>query len=146
MTRDLVSVITAFGLAALSAGAGASSEQPDSGTDAATTPAIYVAITGNDSFDGRSPTTPLQTIHAGLSRARHCEPDPCVVRVATGTYTEQVILYDGSALEGGYTTDFSDPNPSAWPVVITATQTRALIGGEHRCGQRRCRRCGWRRP
>lgn len=99
-------------------------------SDAGKTPSIFVSKTGNDTFDGRSPATALLTINAGLTKARSCEPSACVVLVAEGTYTEQVVLFDGAQMRGGHNSDFSEQNPAAWPSVLTSTETRTLIGDD----------------
>ena len=120
---------------------GAAQMQSDSGLDASVSldsgvgfsdagaeARIFVSKTGDDSADGLSPQTSLLTIQAGLSKSRECQPSPCEVLISVGNYSEQVILHDGASLWGGFSEDFARQDPMTWPVTITSTQARSVIG------------------
>ncbi len=131
MTRSSLYFIVVIASVVSVACAGASGDESDGGivsADAAIEAAIFVSKTGNDTFDGRSPESALLTINTGLTKSRSCEPGPCTVRISVGEYVEQVVLFDGAQLRGGYSADFSDHNPAAWPVVVSSEQTRTVIG------------------
>lgn len=76
---------------------------------------IYVSTTtGNDSNDG-SITNPVATIGEGINKAQtnyDLNNDIVELRVAEGTYDEQVDLMNRMSLVGGYSTDWSDHETS----------------------------------
>jgi hypothetical protein len=89
-------------------------------------PPIYVATTGSDTAAGTSPTTPVQTIQAGLDLAAACPGAPCVVLVAAGTYPQSLQLRDGVSLYGQYAPDFS-ARAAANGVTVTSSDAETVV-------------------
>lgn len=79
------------------------------GIDGDASRAIFVsATTGDDSRDGRSPQTPVQTLSTAFTLALACPNTPCPVLIAAGAYdlAETLALPDGLSLYGGYSAAF----------------------------------------
>jgi predicted outer membrane repeat protein len=75
---------------------------------------VYVSPTGNDANDGASPSTAKQTINAGIAVTQAGG----TLRIATGTYPENVLISRSVTIQGGYDATFATLDPVATPVVI----------------------------
>jgi predicted outer membrane repeat protein len=75
---------------------------------------VYVSPTGNDANDGASPSTAKQTINAGIAVTQAGG----TLRIATGTYRENVLISRSVTIQGGYDATFATLDPVATPVVI----------------------------
>ena len=56
-----------------------------------------------------------------------------VVRVAQGSYTENLRLKPGVILEGGFKKDFSAQNWKQWPSVVDGNQQGSVVVGADGC-------------
>lgn len=81
----------------------------------------YVAPNGNDSFDGLSWPMAKRTITAALILAQPGDE----VRVAQGTYNENITLLPGQSIKGGYAG--APPDPDARDFLMYPT----IINGGH---------------
>jgi hypothetical protein len=101
------------------------------GADGMVLESFYVAGDGDDSWPG-SPTRPLRTIGAAITRARDSlkgvSRRPHVF-VASGAYTETVTLADGVQVHGGYRRDFRALDPAAYAVEVRAPRPASAPGG-----------------
>jgi hypothetical protein len=101
------------------------------GADGVVVESFYVAADGHDDWPG-SPTRPLRTINAAIQRAAESldgdTPRPHVF-VASGAYTETLVLADGVLLHGGYRRDFRALDPGAFVVDVHAPAPALAPGG-----------------
>ncbi|MBX3252054.1 MAG: hypothetical protein KF901_33065, partial [Myxococcales bacterium] len=101
------------------------------GADGIVVESFYVAPDGDDRNPG-SPTRPLRTINEGLRRARDslsaARPRPHVF-VASGSYTETLVIPDGVQLHGGYRRDFRALDPTGFRVDVRAPVDTTAPGG-----------------
>lgn len=101
------------------------------GADGVVVESFYVAPDGDDTWAG-SPTRPLRTLSAAMTRARESleteRPRPHVF-VASGAYTETLELLDGISLHGGYRRDFRALDPAAFQVELRAPADSVAAGG-----------------
>jgi hypothetical protein len=74
----------------------------------------YVATTGDDANDGASATAPKRTINAAIAAVQANG----TVRIAAGTYRENLLISRPVTLQGGYDAGFTRIDPVASPVVI----------------------------
>ena len=92
------------------------------GADGDVLASYYVAVDGDDEGPG-SPTEPLRTIGEGVRRAAASLSTDAVRRdvyIASGTYTERVVMLDGVRVHGGYRRDFRARDPDGLEVVVVA--------------------------
>ena len=94
------------------------------GIDGQIDEAIFVSKLGNDNNPG-TPNSPKLTIQGALNGASATGKRD--VYVATGVYSENVILISGVNLYGGYSLDFQDRDPDSYPVSLLG---RAPTGEE----------------
>jgi|GEM_PF-1474131 len=101
------------------------------GADGIVVQSFYVAPDGNDSAVG-SPTRPLRTLAVAVQRAHDSilssTPRPHVF-VASGTYTETLVLPDGVLIHGGYRRDYLALDPDGFRVDIRAPSDTTAPGG-----------------
>ncbi len=101
------------------------------GADGVVVQSFYVAPDGDDRNPG-SPTRPLRTINEGLRRAS-ASLDAGSARphvfVASGSYTETLVLPDGVFVHGGYRRDFLALDPAGFRVDVRAPSDTTAPGG-----------------
>ncbi len=101
------------------------------GADGDVLTSFYVAADGDDTWPG-SPTRPLRTINAAIRSAAasldSASPRPHVF-VASGSYTETLVLADGVQVHGGYRRDFRALDPAAYLVEVRAPAPAVAPGG-----------------
>lgn len=86
----------------------------------------YVSPTGSDSInDCTLVSSPCMTIGAALEQASSGD----VIKLAVGTYRESILIdVPGElTLEGGYSTDFANRNPSEFESVVDGEGTRVGV-------------------
>jgi len=76
---------------------------------------VFVARNGDDEASGTI-TTPLQTISAAIARA--VATDKRDVYVASGVYSESVVLAEGKGVYGGYSGDYAVREPEVLETAI----------------------------
>jgi hypothetical protein len=106
-------------------------DQNCDGADGIVRESFYVASDGNDINVG-SPTRPLRSISAAITRARASLVTPTPrphVFIASGSYTETITLADGVFVHGGYRRDFRAHDPSAFTVEVRAPRGTRAPGG-----------------
>ena len=99
------------------------------GIDGVLDRAVFVAPSadgGDDSNDGRSRDTPLETIQQGIQVAHNCSPT-CIVLVAGGTYAESIALKSGIPIVGGYSATDWSRDPSSHVTVIEGQDRRTVL-------------------
>ncbi len=69
--------------------------------------------------------------HATIQAAIAASQKGDVVWVAQGTYQENLSLKPGVKLEGGYKSDFSARNWTAWPTVVDGASKGSVVIGAH---------------
>jgi hypothetical protein len=101
------------------------------GADGMVRESIYVAPDGNDTWAG-SPTRPMRTIGKAIEKAAASletkSPRPTVM-IASGAYTESLILADGVRVLGGYRRDFRALDPDEFLVEVRAPLDARTPGG-----------------
>lgn len=101
------------------------------GADGMVRESIYVAADGNDAWAG-SPTRPMRTIAKAIEKAaaslKTNVPRPNVM-IASGAYTEVIVLADGVRVFGGYRRDFRALDPEAFLVEVRAPLDARTPGG-----------------
>jgi hypothetical protein len=101
------------------------------GADGIVVESFYVAADGHDDWPG-SPTRPLRTINVAIERAAASlftgTPRPHVF-VASGAYTETIVMADGVSLHGGYRRDFRALDPVSFVVDVRAPAPAVAPGG-----------------
>jgi hypothetical protein len=90
---------------------------------AGTLPQIYVSATGDDANDGATAAAPKRTINAGIAAVQASG----TVRIAAGTYGENVLISRPVTLQGGYDSAFTRIDPVASPVVIDGRERDATL-------------------
>ena len=101
------------------------------GADGIVRQSFYVAGDGDDSWPG-SPTRPLRTLAVALQRAGEslsANVQRPHVFVASGSYTETLVLVDGVQVHGGYRRDFRALDPAAYLVEVRAPRGTSAPGG-----------------
>ncbi|MEE9219372.1 MAG: hypothetical protein V3U98_09940, partial [Acidobacteriota bacterium] len=81
----------------------------------------YVRPDGSDSNSGTSPASPKATIQAAVTAAignPNLPDPPAQIRVAEGTYIENVKIARGTVLLGGYSSDFTQRDPDRFISLI----------------------------
>lgn len=139
LALSLLALVGALLLLGLGSDALAAPAQPDA--------IIHVATTGNDNPACGSAGSPCRTIQYALDRAGSGDE----IRVAGGTYsgvnvrpappgylgttvvTQVVYINEPVTIRGGYSSDFSAWNPSAYPTIVDAQDQgrAAFISGNH---------------
>lgn len=92
---------------------------------------IYVRTDGDDENPG-TPTLPLRTITEGLNRAAASLGSAAPKRdvyVASGSYTEAIVIPDGVHVHGGYQRDFLALEPNGFRSEVRAPVDTPLVGG-----------------
>lgn len=85
------------------------------GVDGEVQNALFVAKNGSDSNSG-SIYEPMLTIQAAINRANTTGPKS--VYVATGVYTQSLLLAGSVSIYGGYSSDFLQRDPVLYETVI----------------------------
>jgi len=92
-------------------------------TNTPVAPIYYVSeTTGSDMEGNGSPDNPWKTIGHAISTVTASQSNPVEVRVAAGTYTENVVMDEYESLSGGY-------DPSGWTRNIQVNETIIDGGG-----------------
>lgn len=84
----------------------------------------YVAPSGTDSSNCLV-SSPCQTIQQAINNAVNGDE----IRVATGTYSEILIINKNLVLQGGFTTTdwFASPDPTQNPTIIDASSSGRVV-------------------
>lgn len=90
---------------------------------AGTVETAYVAPTGDDTNDGATPATAKRTLNAAAAVVTV----DGTIRVAEGTYEENVVLTKPLTLEGGYDEAFATADPALYPVVIDGRERDRVV-------------------
>jgi hypothetical protein len=99
------------------------------GIDGVQTDAIFVSAAAPAGGNGTR-TAPLQTVSAGLTAMQ--ASGKRYVLVAQGLYRENLRLFDGAQLFGGYSLDFLKRDPTLYPTQLQGVQpTAAAIAAVH---------------
>jgi hypothetical protein len=68
----------------------------------------YVSSTGDDENDGERPEDAFATIQKAIDTVSPAGQDTVIIRIAAGTYRENVTLKNGVSLDGGWNSDFTE--------------------------------------
>ncbi|HKP60982.1 MAG TPA: hypothetical protein VJV78_29835, partial [Polyangiales bacterium] len=85
---------------------------------------VFVSQAGDDAQAGTSPDTSLRSLARGLALAAMLGRD---VLVARGVYQGPLTLPAGVSITGGYSPDFTEQDPTLYPVLI---EGGAALSGE----------------
>jgi len=85
---------------------------------------MFVAKNGDDANDGTI-YRPKLTINAAILAAAAATPPKRDVYVATGVYSEAILLQAGVSVYGGYSSDYRVRNPVLYEVAILAVAPQA---------------------
>ena len=96
------------------------------GLDGVEADALFVYEKAAPLGDG-SRARPFQTVWAALSALPGSGKR--YVLVAEGTYRENVVLFDGAQLFGGYSVDFLERNPALHPSVLQGQPPSSSVSG-----------------
>jgi len=103
-------------------------DQNCDGVDGDRAVALFVSKTGDDQATG-SLEEPLLTISRALELASGPQAGIRDVYVATGVYSENIVLVDGVSVYGGYALDFKDRDPSEHPTTLFGQPTSGEAKG-----------------
>ncbi|MCA9516379.1 MAG: hypothetical protein KC635_15665, partial [Myxococcales bacterium] len=107
--------------------AGDSIDSNCDGIDGEVENGVFVARNGSDTANNGTIRQPLQTIAAGLAQA--VAQGKRDVYVASGVYSESVVLADGKGVFGGYSADFAVRDPAALETAIIGDPPSASAPG-----------------
>ena len=90
---------------------------------AGTVDTAYVSPAGDDANDGAAPTRPKLTLNAAIAELAV----DGTIRIAAGTFAENVVVTKPLTLVGGYDASFDTLDPAANPVVLNGGGTDRVV-------------------